>query len=373
MSKTSRTTKEIYKPYKPDEITKKMLKGAWQYIKSLEYQPGGREVFYNLFDRGFFSKRIRESIQRAEETLTDATKTQKQKEKARERLKFIKAKPKTVANRYYINYTSNARRRFYEGWTPDTFCDDSRSIIEADFLYFQSTGTVWNWIDDNLYIERTLEIPDPPYLGKFLAHQTIVEVWYEASANTDFFKTYTKRIILRPFGGQYSIEKKWQAYEQIRHYNQQWPDKDVHILYFGDLDPNGKQIPETAVENIRAWGEVKGEPVNFEFHRVGLLEEHIKKFNLPDNPDKLGEFQWEAMSADNRKQLVKDAMKKYIRVDEQLLKKIKKNEDTTGRILNEELENFGYSAESEEVEDSDEFKEKIIKRLKTEKVIEDRE
>lgn len=359
-TKISRTTREIYLPYNPDAITEKILEGAWDYIQSVEYQPGGREVFYNLFDRGFFSKRIQQSIQRAT------------KNKNLTRLKFIKEKPKAVANRYYIDYTKNARRRFYKEWQPTTFPDESRSVIE-DNLYFWDTNNAWDWIDEDLFIKKEIHTPDPPTLGKFPANKTIIEIWFETSANTDFFRQYTNGMILRPFSGQYSIEKKWQAYQQILEYNRKWSDKKVHILYFGDYDLKGNQIPETAVENIRAWGEAREEPVNFEFHRIGLNEEHIKKFKLPDNPDKPGAYQWEALDVDKRIKLLEDSVKKYLEVDELLLEKIKENQSRIGSILREELENFGYSSEYERVENSGEFEETIIKRLKEENIIEDRD
>lgn len=59
-------------------------------------------------------------------------------------------------------------------------------------------------------------------------------------------------------------------------------DKPVHLLYFGDRDPSGVDIPRFVEEQIRElapWADI-------EFHRVAVTEEQIETMNLPTRPTK---------------------------------------------------------------------------------------
>lgn len=52
------------------------------------------------------------------------------------------------------------------------------------------------------------------------------------------------------------------------------------MLYFGDYDPSGCNIPESIVENLYNMG------VDVELKRIALNPEQIKKLNLPSVPPK---------------------------------------------------------------------------------------
>lgn len=59
-------------------------------------------------------------------------------------------------------------------------------------------------------------------------------------------------------------------------------DKNPVILYFGDYDPSGEDIPRSIEENLRRFG-----IVDIEVRRIALMESQVLEWNLPPAPTKL--------------------------------------------------------------------------------------
>lgn len=59
-----------------------------------------------------------------------------------------------------------------------------------------------------------------------------------------------------------------------------WNDRTPIILYFGDYDCSGEDIPRSIQENLAKMG------VEVEVRRILLMEEHVKMWNLPAAPTK---------------------------------------------------------------------------------------
>jgi len=57
-------------------------------------------------------------------------------------------------------------------------------------------------------------------------------------------------------------------------------DKEIVILYFGDYDPSGEDIPRSIVENLARFG------VDVTLKRIALMEEQVVGWNLPPAPAK---------------------------------------------------------------------------------------
>lgn len=64
--------------------------------------------------------------------------------------------------------------------------------------------------------------------------------------------------------------------ERLKFYSNE--GKEIHIRYFGDLDPSGENI-EVIHDKIKAF------KINVDFKRLVVTEEQMRKFNLPENPD----------------------------------------------------------------------------------------
>lgn len=86
-----------------------------------------------------------------------------------------------------------------------------------------------------------------------------------------------------------------------------YPGKPIVVLYFGDLDPKGLQTPESAVSDIREWCSA-----DFEFVRCGLNPGDEIRLDIPERFDNPGEYQWEALSDDQARDLITSHVDRYL-------------------------------------------------------------
>lgn len=254
--------------YKPNEKSREILTQAWAHIESVDYKTTARWLFYRLLQDGFYGK--------------------KGDYKSR-----------------FLPLLSRARHSFYQGWRPDTLADDTREPIVRGNGY----PSVDDWaesITHGIYCN----------LSHWPRQSHYVEVWFEAKAMSAQFRWHTKGITLRPFSGMPSIPYKWDIAKALEEARREW-QLPITVLYFGDLDPMGELIPETSVADIRSWCKV-----NFDFVRAGLNPEDEVKYNIPENFEKPGTYQWEALEDTAAKGLIQDAVAQY--VDSSVMAEIQK-------------------------------------------------
>lgn len=234
----------------PDPESIKLLDYAMAEVKSVPYQVNGRWVFYRVLQAGLL--RNKKQITRFE----------------------------------YL--TSRARKTFFGEWRPNTLID---SVRQANFKGEQYVG-FWVELDSIQYQDY------------------YVQLWFEAEAMHQQFEYFTRdyRVSLVPFRGDYSVPKKWEVAKMLEAMHAKY-EKPIKILYYGDCDRKGHLIPEAALKDIRAWCSVP-----FDFERVGLTEKQAQQFSLPENPDKPGSFQWEALDDEDAKKLILgEGVTKYLR------------------------------------------------------------
>lgn len=232
--------------YRPHKKTAEILNWAMDIIKSVPYKPSSRWLFYQLVQNYGL--------------------------------------PKKAAGIFTL-WTSRARKRFWNGWSPDTLSDSIRKPI------------IRGW--------PTKEIPAEP--DRIKEQDYYVELWFEARAMTEQFLFHTEDyfVTMTPFGGELSIPMKSDAAKRLEYAAKRWK-KPIIILYFGDCDKKGNSIPMNALKDIREWCSVP-----FEFIRCGLTLEQAREYNIPDNPDKPGEYQWEALDDEHAKNLIIGNLEKY--------------------------------------------------------------
>lgn len=245
--------------YRPRPQAKYILDRAMEHIKSVPYPVSLRWLSYRLLQDGVY----------------------KSKEE------FHKLK----------NITIEARKNFYGEWRPDTLIDDTRSSIyrHGDF------ETPEEWLE-NL---KTVGVS----LDEWHTQDYYVELWFEAQAMQSQFEYYTELVTLRPFKGDISIPIKWEIAKKLERYWKLY-GKPIKILYFGDCDDKGKKIPWSAVNDIREWCSV-----DFDFEVCGLTLEQAKLYNLPENPEKPGEYQWEALPDQAAKEIIQATLNPLLNVD----------------------------------------------------------
>jgi hypothetical protein len=116
------------------------------------------------------------------------------------------------------------------------------------------------------------------------------------------------------------------------------------ILYFGDYDPSGEDIPRSIKENIIQMG-----CESIEVRRISLLHEQVVAWNLPHAPAKesdsrtakwggLGQVELDAVNPEKLQQLCKDAIASVF--DENLHKELKIQEEKEKEIYVTELREY---------------------------------
>jgi hypothetical protein len=245
------------KSYNPRADQEKILTRAFELIQSVLYQVSARWLFYGLLQEGTYPDK-------------DSYHTK------------------------FLPLISKARKSFFKNWRPDILNDDTREPI------IRGNGH-WNeksWLKAVGKAECELD--------KWQYQDRYVEIWFEAKAMKGQFEYYTKHITLRPFGGDPSIKYKWDIAKELEQAAESY-ELPITILYFGDLDPKGLMIPESAIKDIREWCRV-----DFEFIRAGLNPGDEVKYNIMENPERPGTFQWEALSDEAAKKIINGAVEQFV-------------------------------------------------------------
>jgi hypothetical protein len=243
--------------YTPQPQTAKILDRAWEHVQSVPYQVSLRWLFYRLLQDGIYH-----------------------------------SKEDYQAFKSSGGLMSRARKEFYKDWSPWTLADDSRHPIVRHGRF--QTMDEWQEWWENI-------VPD---LDEWYGQKNYVEVWFEAKAMSDQFRSIVPRFVtLEPFGGDTSIPEKWAISQRLKEASETY-GKPVKVLYFGDFDPKGLTIPRSAVKDILPWSET-----DFSFQVVGLTQAQAEGLSLPENFEKPGEYQWEALNDQQARKIILTAVK----------------------------------------------------------------
>ncbi len=248
--------------YSPARETRSILDRAFAHVQSVPYRVTARWVFYRLLQDGTLG---------------------------------AKADYKRL-----LGYLSSARKEFYNQWTPSSLTDESRAALIRGTGF--KDGAAWvsavrNQVSCNL--------------DRWASQEGYVEMWFEAAAMSAQFDHYAdKNVTLLAFHGDISIPEKWQCAVRLvdrwmRH------STPVTVLYYGDYDDKGLMIPETAERDIRrmAGQYIDGnlaEDFNnqFTFRRVGINDSHITQYDITENPERPGTYQWEGLEDSAAEELI---------------------------------------------------------------------
>jgi len=107
-----------------------------------------------------------------------------------------------------------------------------------------------------------------------------VEVWIEKKAQQSIFETVCRnnRVALCPCKGYPSLTFLNEAADRFK--KRQEEDKEVVVLYCGDHDPSGDDIPRSLQENLGRMG------ATVEVKRIALTDDQIAEYDLPGVPAK---------------------------------------------------------------------------------------
>jgi len=244
----------------PNKQSRALLARAWEHVQGVPYSVTARWLFYQLYQEGWY-------------------------------------KDKSAYNSQFLPLLSSVRHSFWGDWRPDTLVDDRRSPIVRGHGYLTPEA----WAD-------AMREQTECQLARWVGQRWYVEVWFEAEAMERQFKHYTKGIVLRAFSGHPSIDYKWRIAKDLERYAQYYA-MTVKVLYFGDWDDSGREIPEVAAEHIAGWC-----GVDFDFERIGLNRGDAERFGLSPAIDKPG-YQWEALNDTQAGQMITEAVARYVDYD----------------------------------------------------------
>lgn len=132
------------------------------------------------------------------------------------------------------------------------------------------------------------------HLERWSNQDNYVEVWIEKKALQGVFEGPCSRrsVGLAPCKGYPSITFLHDASKRFE--IAQRNGKEIHILYFGDHDASGDDIPRSLEENLGRMGAI------LHVQRIALTEEQIRDMSLPGVPPKQSDSRtrnWDGTSA----------------------------------------------------------------------------
>ena len=181
------------------------------------------------------------------------------------------------------------------------------------------------------------------HLNRWSNQDNYVEVWIEKKALQGVFETpcMMADVGLAPCKGYPSITFLHEASKRFREAINR--GKDIVVLYFGDYDSSGSDIPRSIQENISRMG------IEIEMKRIALNPDQIEEMGLPGVPPKVTDSRtrnWDGESAvecdavepNILKQMCKDAIEEHF--DRDLYDELKETESEEKAEYREELKEF---------------------------------
>ncbi|KKL14078.1 hypothetical protein LCGC14_2519380, partial [marine sediment metagenome] len=157
------------------------------------------------------------------------------------------------------------------------------------------------------------------YLDRWSNQPNYVEVWVEKKALQGTFTPPCESggVGLFPCKGYPSLTWLNKARDRFEAAIEE--GKEVVIIYFGDYDPSGEDIPRSIQDNLCRMG------VEIELDRIALLEHQVIEWNLPPAPTKIkdtrsaswngiGQVELDAIKREKLQGIIKSAIEKYFDV-----------------------------------------------------------
>jgi hypothetical protein len=110
-----------------------------------------------------------------------------------------------------------------------------------------------------------------------------VSVWVEKQALEGIFEPVCNSLGVSWFAckGYPSVSALWDWVKAAQSAHKLGGCTKSTVLYFGDHDPDGWEIPRSALRNLNKLLEVRGIELQIEFKRIALTMEQVKKYNPP--------------------------------------------------------------------------------------------
>ena len=154
-------------------------------------------------------------------------------------------------------------------------------------------------------------------LNKWHFQNNYIEVWIEKKALEGVFQSPCSSAGVGLFAckGYPSLTALYEAYERFSEAEAQ--GKTLTIIYFGDHDASGDDIPRSIIQNLSDMG------VDVELDRRALTREQVLEYGLPPAPSKktdsrtagwdgLGQVELDALEPKLLQSMTKEAIEDYV-------------------------------------------------------------
>lgn len=208
----------------------------------------------------------------------------------------------------------------------ETKYEETDVVSEVD----RAKDAIDNWM--NLYFKNMWE-NQPYYVEIFIEKKALQGVFMKPCSN--------KGVALGACKGYPSLTFLHDTYKRFKTAID--AGKSPVIIYFGDYDPSGEDIPRSIGENLSKFG------VEVEIKRIALMEHQVIKWNLPPAPaketdtrtakwDGLGQVELDAVMPEVLQRMCEEAVEMYFDTElyDELLK-LQEEERVTYRL---ELKRF---------------------------------
>lgn len=224
-------------------------------------------------------------------------------------------------------------------------------IIDMDSFIDRERNTYWETKDEEKDLDAEIENAKEQIkawmkaykLNRWSNQENYIEVGIEKKALQGVFEMpcMWADVGLAPFKGYSSITFLYEASKRFQDAIDN--GKTCIMLYFGDYDPSGEDIPRSIGRNLERMG------IDIEVKHIALNPDQIKEMNLPGVPPKLTDTRttnWDgdmvveldAVEPNTLAKMCKDAIKEHF--DDGLYNELKEKESAERTKYRKELKKF---------------------------------
>lgn len=245
----------------------------------------------------------------------------------------------TNSIQHYKRVVAAMGKAWWDGTLPfDAFRDLDRDVVgetryeitDVDEGIAEAKKQIGLWMK-NYYKNRWEN--QPKYVEVFIEKKALQGVFEGPCRNN--------RVALAPCKGYPSLTYMHDAANRMIEAESQ--GKETIILYFGDYDPSGEDIPRSIQDTMLKMG------ADVRVERILLLEEHVRAWGLPPAPTKLtdsrskawnglGQVELDAVEPNKLKTIVSDAIDEHF--DDDLHAELEEQQEEEGEQYKEELKKF---------------------------------
>jgi len=233
---------------------------------------------------------------------------------------------------------------------------DFESFIDRERSMYGETADDEKDLDDEIEHgkEQVKAWMNAYHLNRWSNQPNYIEVWIEKKALQGVFEVPcgAKSVGLAPCKGYPSITFIYEASQRFREAKDN--GKNLIILYFGDFDPSGEDIPRSVQENFARLG------INVDVKRMALNSDQIEEMGLPGVPPKSTDTRtknWtggsvvelDAVEPKKLAEMCREAIKEHF--DITLYEELNNKEEDERRVYRESLKDFVKNLKDEDADD----------------------